>query len=141
MCWKLYVHFSEGVPQWLLYMDKRGLEVSWHRAPGLPPALRVWLTLMSGIHLGTVKFNVPGFFYMNHALEKLSGSKLKAKNAAQQSNGLPKSIPSVVSCTCPIPGPPSKAKGDSLYTEKNATSKRYFSIFSHTLFLNILFKL
>lgn len=61
---------------------------SWHRAPGLPPALRFLLAPMSGIHLGTVKFNIPGFFYMNYALKNLSGSKLKAKNAALQSDGL-----------------------------------------------------
>lgn len=87
------------------------LGVSWHRALGLPTALRFLLAPMTGIHLGTVKFNSPGFFYMNHALEKLSGSNLKAKNAAQHSNGLAQSIPSVVSCSCLIPGPPSRARG------------------------------
>lgn len=113
--WKLYIHFPDGVPQWLFYID--GCErfgESWHGAPDLPPALRFLLAPMSGIHLGTVKFNIPGFFYMKHALEKLSGSKLKAKNAALQRNGLAQSVPSVINCICTIPRPPFRARGDSL---------------------------
>lgn len=35
MCWKLYVRFSEGLPQFTLHRCER-FRVSWHRAPGLP---------------------------------------------------------------------------------------------------------
>lgn len=90
--------------------------VSWHSASGLPLALRILLVSMSGIHLGTVKCNIPDFFLHEPCPGKNVRFQVKGKKkkAAQQSNGLAQSITSVVSCTCAIPGSSSRARGDSL---------------------------
>lgn len=85
--------------------------VSWHSASGLPLALRILLVSMSGIHLGTVKCNIPDFFLHEPCPGKNVRFQVKGKKKMLLSRvmGLHKALPQLLAAPVlyldPLPGP------------------------------------